>query len=57
MWLQPHPTRTSETTMLIAPWVMPKEECPFFLDTLAKLNVPIGYAPGFKKHVNVSLEL
>jgi hypothetical protein len=30
---------------------MPKEEHLFFLDTLAKLNVPIGYAPRFKKHV------
>jgi hypothetical protein len=37
--------------MFIAPWVMPKEECPFFLDTLAKLNMPIGYALGLKKHV------
>lgn len=34
---------------------MPKEEHLFFLDTLAKLNVPIGYAPRFKKHVKGKL--
>ncbi len=56
VWLQPHPTRIGETTMPIAPWVMPKEEHLFFLDTLAKLNVPIGYTPRFKKHVKGKLK-
>jgi hypothetical protein len=43
--------------MCIALWVMPKEECPFFLDTLAKLNVPIWYIPRFKKHVKGKLKV
>ncbi len=43
--------------MCIALWVMPKEEHPFFLDTLAKLNVPIGCAPRIKKHVKGKLKV
>lgn len=33
------------------PWLMPREERVGFLDTMAKLKLPTGYASGFKKHV------
>jgi hypothetical protein len=35
--------------MPIPHWVMPREEQPFFMDTLAKLKVAIGYASRFRK--------
>jgi hypothetical protein len=52
LWLKPHrQQKSSESIMPIAPWVMPKENWAFFLDTMAKLKLPIGYAFGFKKHI------
>jgi hypothetical protein len=35
--------------MPLAPWVMPREEQVGFLDTMAKLKLPIRYASSFKK--------
>jgi hypothetical protein len=26
LWLEPHPTKNGETTMLLIPWVMPKDD-------------------------------
>jgi hypothetical protein len=37
--------------MPIAPWVMAKEEQIGFLNTMAKLKLPLRYVVGLKKHI------
>lgn len=50
-WLRPQPMKSMDIVLPRVPWVMPKEKQPFFLDTMANLKVPTGFASSFKNHV------
>jgi hypothetical protein len=51
LWLKPHPSRSGDIVMPPIPWVMSKEECNNFLETMTNLVLQTKYVSSFKKYV------